>query len=184
MSGLQRALGDIVELLEGAGLDYMVLGGFALPFYGRIRSTLDLDVAAYIPTEEAYRRLLGIAGEYGLKPTFCSYRNPVSIFVDENAGLEIELWLRPDGVNWNGETLSRRRRVESGGINFWVIGPEDFIVSKLARPDRMEQDELDVKSVLVLMGSELDSVYLAKRAREYGVDALLFMIRGNDGRQS
>jgi hypothetical protein len=178
MSGLLRALGDAVDLLDGAGLDYMVLGGFALPFYGRIRSTLDLDVAAYVPTEEAYRRLLRLAGEYGLKPTLCSYRNPVSIFVDEGAGLEIELWLRPDGVDWDKETLKRRRRVESGGVSFWIIGPEDFIVSKLARPDRMEQDELDVKSVLVLMGSELDAVYLARRARQYGVESLLSVIRG------
>ena len=177
MSGLLKALGDAVDLLDGAGLDYMVLGGFALPFYGRIRSTLDLDVAAYIPTEEAYKRLLRLAGEYGLKPTLCSYRNPVSIFVDEGAGLEIELWIRPDGIAWERETLSRRRRVESGGVGFWIIGPEDFIVSKLARPDRMEQDEMDVKSVLVLMGSGLDDVYLARRAREYGVDSLLSVIR-------
>lgn len=178
MSGLLRALGDAVDLLDGAGLDYMVLGGFALPFYGRIRSTLDLDVAAYVPTEEAYQRLLRLAGEYGLKPTLCSYRNPVSIFVDEAAGLEIELWHRPDGVDWDKETLKRRRRVKSGGVSFWIIGPEDFIVSKLARPDRMEQDELDVKSVLVLMGSELDAVYLARRARQCGVESLLSVIRG------
>ncbi len=155
----------------------MVLGGFALPFYGRIRSTLDLDVAVYMPTPEAYRRLIDAAGDYGLKPTLCSFRNPVSTLVDEASGLEVELWLRPDGVSWGRDTLSRRRRVESGGIGFWIVGPEDFIVSKLARPDRVEQDEMDVKSVLVVSASVLDEAYLARRAREHGVESMLSVIR-------
>ncbi len=177
MSVLLEALSNLVAFLDGEGLDYMVLGGFALPFYGRIRSTLDVDVAVNVPSEEAFDQLLTSSRVFGFRPTLCKYVNPVCVFVDEKTELEVELWIRPDGVVWDGETLRRRRRFTVGDNAFWVISPEDFIVSKLTRPDRMEQDELDVKSVLVRMASKLDQDYLELRAKRYGVYPLLVEIR-------
>jgi hypothetical protein len=34
------------------------------------------------------------------------------------------------------------------GMEAWIISPEDYIVNKLARPDRRMIDEQDMKSVL------------------------------------
>jgi predicted nucleotidyltransferase len=177
MSGLPATLLDLVGFLEGAGVDYMVIGGFALPFYGRIRSTLDIDVAVKPPSEESFSRFVALAREKGFTPTVCSYSNPVSIFIDEATRMEVELWTRPDGVEWDEETLGKRRRVQGSGVSFWIISPEDFIVSKLARPDRVEQDELDVKSVLTLKESELDADYLEMRAKKFGIYQLLAEIK-------
>jgi hypothetical protein len=177
MPGLPATLRDLVDLLEGAGVDYMVIGGFALPFYGRIRTTLDIDVAVHTPTEEDFDRLVSKARAEGLTPTLCSYINPVNVLIDEATRMEVELWTRPDGVEWDEQTLRKRRRVRGNGISFWIISPEDFVVSKLARPDRVEQDELDVKSVLSLKEAELDWDYLEMRARRFGVYPLLAEIR-------
>jgi len=44
------------------------------------------------------------------------------------------------------------------------MGPEDFIVNKLARPDRGAVDEQDVKSVLVRQANTLDNKYLTKKS--------------------
>ena len=177
MSVLLETLSNLTTFLEGIGVDYMVLGGFALPFYGRIRSTLDLDVTAKILSEESFDQLLSSSRSFGFHPTLCKYENPVSVLVDEETQLEVELWIRPDGVEWDEETLRRRNHFTVGDVSFWVISPEDFIVSKLARPDRMVQDELDVKSVLVRMNSRLDEEYLGFRARKFGVYVLLEEIR-------
>ena len=35
----------------------MVIGGYALPFYGRIRTTVRLDLAVAVETEEKFRSL-------------------------------------------------------------------------------------------------------------------------------
>ena len=177
MSVLLETLSNLTAFLEGIGVDYMVLGGFALPFYGRIRSTLDVDVAANIPSEESFDQLLSSSENFGFHPTLCEYENPVCVLVDIETQLEVELWIRPDGVEWDEETLRRRRHFTVEDVSFWVISPEDFIVSKLARPDRMVQDELDVKSVLVRMNSRLDEEYLGFRAERFGVYVLLEEIR-------
>lgn len=177
MPGLLTALSNLASLLEGEGIEYMVLGGFALPFYGRIRTTLDIDMATRIPTETDFDHLMISAREHGLDPTLCSYLNPVCVLADREAGVEVELWTRPDGIAWDEETLARRRKVTTLGVTFWVISPEDFIVSKLSRPDRSEQDELDVKSVLVRMDGDLDEDYLNARAKAFGVNPLLEEIK-------
>jgi hypothetical protein len=87
--------------------------------------------------------------------------------LDLKEGIEIELWMKPDGVVFNEEALRRRRRAVLGGsLSAWVISPEDYIVNKLSRPDRGVVDEQDVKSVLVRQRNKLDVEYLRKRAQD------------------
>jgi len=68
--------------------------------------------------------------------------------------------------------------MELGKIGF-LISPEDFIVNKLARPYRGAVDEQDVKSVLVRQAGKLDNEYLAKRARQAEVQAMLQAIQSS-----
>ena len=63
----------------------------------------------------------------------------------------------------------------------FVMGPEDFIVNKLARQDRGVQDEQDALSVLALQQDKLDYAYLIKRAKNAGVDGLLDTLMQKSG---
>jgi hypothetical protein len=58
-------------------------------------------------------------------------------------------------------------------FEIFVIGPEDFIVNKLARKDRGVQDEQDALSVLERQKGKLDYAYLKNRARAANVTGLL-----------
>jgi hypothetical protein len=167
------ALRSVVSFLEVARLDYMLIGGFALPFYGMIRSTIDIDVAVSVHDRLGFDAFLRAVAEAGFKHTLGTLSDPVTVFLDRETGLEFEFWTRPDGVEWDEETLRRRRRYRLDGFDAWVISPEDFIVNKLARPDRGVQDEKDVKSVLVRLKGSLDREYLERRAENAGVLALL-----------
>ena len=178
MSGLEETLRRIVSLLDEKRVDYMLIGGYALPHYGRVRVTLDIDIAAAIPNEEVFQALCGEAEKQGYSVYLGSYENPVCLFHDRVTGYEVEVWTRPDGVEWDHETLERRRKFSVGGVDVWVVSPEDFIVSKLARPDRGVVDEQDVKSVLERNDVKLDWRYLEERAERAGVLALLETIRG------
>jgi hypothetical protein len=155
----------------------MVIGGHALPFYGRIRLTLDIDVAAAVGSEDDFDRLCERAAEEGYDLSLNSFENPMCIFMDTATGYEIELWIRPDGIVWDQETLDRRRRVNLTGIEAWIVSPEDFIVSKLARSDRGVIDEQDVKSVLERDDVVLDWEYLEERARRHEVWSTLQVIK-------
>lgn len=163
--------------MDRVQVEYMVIGGYALPFYGRIRTTLDLDVAVDVEDEE-FRGLCSRAEADGYRMSLDSPLNPYCIFLDTVTGFEVEVWKRPDGIRWNGETLRRRRRFTVEGLELWVVSPEDFVVTKLARPDRSAQDEMDVNSVLERSGAGLDWRYLRARAEGVQVWGILQAIHG------
>lgn len=170
---LEEVLSRAISLLDRLKVDYMVIGGFALPSYGSIRATVDLDVAVRIRTPKEFRDFVEGAKKSGFEPGVASFSNPVSIFVDAKTGVEVEFWLRPDGLKWDARLMRRRRKARIGKVSVWLVSPEDFIVTKLARPDRGVQDEKDAKGVLVRLDRSLDRKYLRERAANAGVLALL-----------
>ena len=178
MSTILRSLQKLLSLLEDKNVPYMIIGGYALPFYGRIRATLDIDVAVAVKTEEKLRRLREWLRSISFEVTVYSPLNSYMVVLDREEKIEIELWLKPDGIVFDEETLRRRRRVKlDENLEAWIISPEDFIVNKLARPDRGVIDEQDVKSVLIRQRGNLDMEYLRKRATEAGVLKVLESIQ-------
>jgi hypothetical protein len=91
------------------------------------------------------------------------------------------LWLKPDGIIFNNETLKRRRKAKLNlDVEAWIVSPEDLKVNKLARPDRGVNDEQDVKSVLVRQEGRLDKEYLMRRAEKVRVLQVLNNIEAHD----
>lgn len=178
MSVVLASLGRLVRLFEAKGVDYMLIGGYALPFYGRIRATLDIDLAVAIKGEKELKQLRGWLESADFEVTLYSPSNPVQVVVDRKEKVELELWLKPDGIVFDKETLRRRKRVRlSADLMVWIISAEDFIVNKLARPDRGAVDEQDVKSVLVRQEGKLDTKYLQKRAKQTQIQTTLKTIQ-------
>jgi len=156
----------------------MIIGGYALPFYGRVRATLDIDVAVMVEMEEELEKLREYLLSKNFKVELYSPRNPCFVAVDRESGVEVEVWLRPDGIVFDQETLKRRKRVKlDKDLEAWIVSPEDFIVNKLASPDRGAVDEQDVKSVLTRQKNSLDESYLKKRAKNAGVLKVLETIQ-------
>ena len=139
---------------------------------------LILDIAVAIKTQEKFSCLLNLLRAADFEPTICSPNNPLIVVVDRKEKIEFELWTKPDGIVFDEETLRRRRKAQlSEGISAWVVSAEDFIVTKLARPDRGVIDEQDVKSVLVRQEGKLDWNYLEKRAKDAQVLTILKAIQ-------
>lgn len=180
MPAILRTLQKIINLFNENKIDYMIIGGYALPFYGRIRTTVDLDLAVAVKTQAKFDLLLNLLRAADFELTICSPRNPLILATDRKEKIELELWTKPDGIVFDKETLKRRRVADvSQDISAWLVSPEDFIVTKLARPDRGAIDEQDVKSVLVRQAGKLDEAYLEKRARDAGVLAILRTIQNS-----
>jgi len=177
LSEIAGTLDRIVSFLEDQEIDYMIIGGYALPLYGRIRTTLDIDIAVALTTEAGFTRFIEEAERADYSVSLGSFQNPVCLLHDRLTDYEVEIWRQPDGVVWDGETLRRRRKANLAGVEAWMISPEDFIVTKLARSDRGVTDEQDVKSVLEREDVTLDWLYLKDRAERAGVWDQLLMIR-------
>lgn len=178
MSTILRVLRKLLNLLEEKNVPYMIIRGYALPFYGRIRATLDIDVAVIVETEEELEKLREWLLSKSFDVELYAPRNPCFVAVDREKGIEIEVWLRPDGIVFDQETLKRRKRAKlDNDLEAWIVSPEDFIVNKLARPDRGTVDEQDVKSVLTRQRDKLDEDYLRKRAKNAEVLKVLETIQ-------
>lgn len=181
MPGFLESIRKIAGVLETLKIDYMLLGALALPYYGRIRATEDVDMAL-CPDVALHPELLEkLNNELKQRQveivTPLSGTTPVLAWTDFENKVEGEFWLEPDGVPMQKEILDRRIRRRFDNFELWIIGPEDFIVNKLARPDRTPLDEDDVLSVLKKSGSTLDMDYLDRRAGESGVSGLLHSLQ-------
>ena len=174
MSAILGTLQKLIKLFEDRNIPYMIIGGYALPLYGRIRTTIDIDIAVAINTKQEHEQLRKWLHEIDIEITLYSPNNPVMVIVDRKEKVEAELWLKPDGITFDNETLKRRKKANlSEDTNAWIISPEDFIINKLARPDRGAIDEQDVKSVLTRQADKLDNKYLTKRAQQANVLTIL-----------
>lgn len=169
LPALLETLQKLLEVLERKGVDYMLLGGLALPAYGRPRATYDIDIALSIKDPKLYKSIEAKLTEKnfqfpaGLRPGV-----PCTYLCDLENQVNVEFWFDPDGISFD-DAVRKRWRVEVGsGLKAWIVGPEDFIVNKLARPDRSELDEHDVISVLQRQ-KKLDEKYLGRRAKAAGV---------------
>jgi len=153
----------------------MLIGGYALIAYGQFRTTQDIDMAiasSYERSVKLQAQLRELGYQLESRPT---PEAPFFFVTDVKRQLEVEIWTRPDGVIFDADLLRRRVKVRPFNDSFemFVIGPEDFIVNKLARKDRGVQDEQDALSVLVRQEGKLDYAYLRRRANKAGVIELL-----------
>jgi len=65
----------------------MIIGGYALPFYGRIRTTADIDLAVAIKTEKELNQLLNSLRAADFEPTIASPNNPLIVVLDRKSAL-------------------------------------------------------------------------------------------------
>jgi len=153
----------------------MLIGGLVLPAYGQIRATQDIDMAIAIKDIETLKRVFETLRKKSFEiPTTPNLDAACVYLFDRENVVDVEIWQRPDGVTFDEQLHRRRTRLPlAKDLLVWAIGPEDFIINKLARKDRRVQDEVDVVSVLVRQEDRLDEDYLVWRAKECGVLGLL-----------
>lgn len=165
----------LVAILERGKIDYMFIGGLALPAYGQIRATQDIDIAIAVGDLRKLEQLITDLKSEGFEAPATPRLEAACIYLlDREDSVDVELWQKPDGVQFDRELLSRRRQANLlGDVRIWIIGPEDFIVNKLARVDRGARDESDAASVLIEMKDKLDREYLENRAKQFAVNELL-----------
>jgi len=172
---LLRTLQKLVQIFEREKIDYMLIGGLVLPAYGQIRTTQDIDLATTIKDAETLRHMFEELRKKNFEITTTPSLDAACIYLfDRENVVDVEIWQRPDGVTFDKQLLQRRTHLPlAENLLAWAIGPEDFIINKLARKDRRVQDEADVVSVLVRQKDRLDENYLVRRAKEFEVLGLL-----------
>lgn len=137
---------DFVSLLNEYGVDYMVVGGYALAMHGQPRYTGDLDIWIDISENnatlmEAVIKDFGM-GSLGLVAN--DFLKPGYITQIGHPPLRIDILNDIDGLTF-AEAKENRQVLDVDGLDVFYIGLHDFIKNKQA--SGRKQDLADIKEI-------------------------------------
>lgn len=153
-------LGETVDALTSAHIDYALIGGIASTGHGRPRSTHDIDV--FVRPRQAEAALDALA-DRGFKT---ERTDPAWLFkaFKEHVLVDV-IFCSTGGFYLDDEMVARSVEREFLGHRVRLLAPEDLLVIKAAvhdeRGPRHWHDALGVIAV-----SDLDWNYLLKRAKQ------------------
>jgi hypothetical protein len=146
MEPLNEDFLEFIGLLEAHGVDYLIIGGYAVALHGFPRFTGDIDFFVAVNPENAAKLMqvfeafgfgdIGIRHEDFLRPDF--------VIEIGREPRKIQVITGIDGVEF-AECRSRRVEVEWQGIHLKFIGKQDLIRNK--RTSARSKDLIDVEEL-------------------------------------
>jgi predicted nucleotidyltransferase len=154
-----RVLGRAVEVLEAAGIPYVVFGSVAVGFYGKPSPSGDIDLLIR-PADRSHA--LAALERAGFRvdetdQTWISKAFLDGVMVDFIVQVRGDLFLDDD-------MLERARQVEIHGNGVRLLSPEDAVLIEAAS-NAPEIESHWYQAVSIIIGTELDWPYLVSRAR-------------------
>ena len=175
----QELLKRVVEVLESAGIQYMLTGSVVSSYQGAPRATHDIDlvvaiskadipslVRAFPPPEyylddQAMSAAISTAGQFNL--------------LDVEGGDKVDFWLLT-GSAFDESRFTRRVIKDLGGFKAAISTPEDTILQKLKWSTEggivSDRQFLDAIGVFELQAARLDRTYIDRWAAALGVEEL------------
>lgn len=135
---------DLLSAFNAHGVDYIVVGAFALAAHGRIRATGDLDVWVK-PTKANAKRVLRALAAFGAptaKLAEDDLSTPGTVFQIGVAPLRIDILTGIDAVGFD-EAWRSRFKARFAGIDVPVLSAKHLIMNK--RAVGRTQDKADVE---------------------------------------
>lgn len=144
---LPEDLRQLLHAFNAHGVEYLVVGGWAVGFYSEPRSTKDIDlfIGSGIKNSEAVFRALAEFGApiAGLAPA--DFRdNPTSVFQLGNSPARADILQSIDGVDFD-DAWPQRVELSLDGVAVHVISAQHLIRNKL-KSGRL-QDLADVEAI-------------------------------------
>lgn len=173
MRTIEWILNLVCEFLNKKKIDYVIVGGFAVLFYGYPRTTMDIDYVIQFDEEDIpilikFLKENGFhADEYDMRTALkershCTVEDKETMFRLDIKGVYGEM---------DERVLRNKKRNVFNDTAVWIASPEDTIANKLVFA--REQDIKDALGIYVRQYDTLDLDYLENTARRIGVyDAL------------
>lgn len=135
---------DFLRLLHSHGIEYLLVGGYAVALHGYPRTTGDLDIWIRVTPENA-RRLVGALGDFGfsaaeLREEF--FLTPDRIVRMGVPPLRIEILTGVSGIEFES-AFSRRQSIRLDDLPVNVISLDDLKTNKRAAGRHKDLDDLD-----------------------------------------
>lgn len=137
---------DLIELFKKNNVSYVLVGGFAVNYYGYIRTTQDIDFLVY-PSKKNAERVMKALNEFGFgeagipKEFFEKGGSAVHLGVEPN---RIDLLTHLKGIS-NDQIFQSMENITIENVRVNIIGIKELIMAKQSsdRPrDQADADEL------------------------------------------
>jgi hypothetical protein len=180
LEGFEGFVRRIVECFNGAKLDYVFTGALAVSYYGRARTTTDVDVVVAASGREWRAKLVSALRNAGLvvdeKRIDDALKSGYEIvtFGDSKSPLSIDIIL-------SAEKLRKKAGSVLGLATFYQV-PEDLVLAKLRMikatvpRERALKDEDDVRAILRFTRVDLSEV--RERAKREGTLSIFELLVG------
>jgi hypothetical protein len=141
---VQPDFSDLLELFNAHGVDYIIVGGYALAFHGAPRTTGDIDLFVGTAPDNALR-LLDALGEFG----FGSVGLTTKDFETTNQVVQlgvppvrVDIMTSLTGVSWK-EAYKSRVAGTYGDVPVFYLGREQFLSNKRATGRKRDLADLE-----------------------------------------
>ena len=161
MNNLLTALQKIVHVLDSEGVDYMIVGGFAVNFYNRVRLTVDIDLVLQIYPAHVEKIIQHFPDWLPFLESFKESASLGRVFniIDFETGVKYDFMAYQDS-DYNWTAFERRRKVDFLGVECWIASPEDLIISKLKWYNLSKSEKQLGDIAFLLHETTLDKQYL------------------------
>ena len=135
---------EFLRLLNEEKIDYLLIGGYAVGYYGYPRTTADMDIwIAAVPKNA--EKIVSVLKQFGMdspeiKPElFLSIGNIVRMGVPP---IRIEILNEIDGVKFD-ECYKNHKLTEMQGVSVKIISLQDLLKNKKASARYKDLDDID-----------------------------------------
>lgn len=135
---------DLLASFQRHGVEFVIVGAYALAFHGVPRSTGDMDILLDASRENAGRVLAALEdfgfGSLGL--TVEDLTIPDRVIQLGVAPVRIDLLMSISGVSWE-DAVSGRVRAPYGDVPVWFLGKKEFVANKRATGRKKDLADLE-----------------------------------------
>jgi hypothetical protein len=175
---------QVVEILNGRQIPYMLVGSLSTNFHSITRSTKDADIVVQSSLAEAARLIarqlnfLKLDPQYGFESVAATRKLVLRSSIGE--GFIVELFGLSDDAH-DQARFARRQFIDWDGRPAWIATAEDAVITKLRWSSSIgrEKDLVDARNVIAAQYDFLDWPYIENWCDQHGSRPILEKIRND-----
>lgn len=174
----KEAFIKVIKILKKLKTPYMIVGGFAVSFWGEPRSTHDLDIVIEIKSKnkEKLVKIFRKNGYYIDENAINEAINFKRMFnvIHPTSELKIDFWIIGND-EYSHKKFQQKIKQKIFGNDVFLASPEDLILMKLDwyKQSKISKHYLDAQGIYRLQKDILNIKYLKKWAIKLNVENIL-----------
>ncbi len=176
----------VLDVLNELEIRYVLVGAFAVNYYGLVRSTQDADFVAVFHHGQVTAALEKLGTDFRLDPQVSSEsvtgttRYIMQYLGSPEAPTRMEFF-RLSKDEFDQQRFARRRQVKVLGRRAYLLTAEDVVVTKLRwyRALQRAKDKDDARGVIAVQGDNLDWDYIRRWCDLHETRELLEALRAS-----